>query len=93
MSRTLGQELDDYLKDIYTVETVYIYQDKNAEPHVILTISNDKFSYGDVFSQDRNLTQDIELKKKKVIALQTKIRQLEKSKKDIIKAIELLRSN
>lgn len=89
-SKTLGQALDDYLADTWAVETVYIYQDKDTEPHVILTISDDSYDWVNVFSEDRNLTLDIEAKKKDIIALRAKIRGLEKEKKSVELSIKRL---
>jgi septal ring factor EnvC (AmiA/AmiB activator) len=92
MNDSLGKLIDKYI-DRKSIECLYLYRDKNQEPHIVLTESESEWEYTEIFSENINLSDDIDKKKKKVKALEEKIRQLERSKKEVEKAIKLLRNN
>lgn len=88
--RTFGQLLDDYLADTYTVESVYLYHDKDAQPHIIVTTSESSWDYTEVFSEHHDLTQEVSALKKQVKVLESQIRGLETDKRQVEGAIKKL---
>ena len=92
-NKTLGQVLDEYLQDTHTVESVYIYHDKQANPHVVLTLSEQDYDYTEVFSWAVDLNAEIEEKQNKITQLNSHIRTLERTKKSVEKAIGLIAKN
>lgn len=87
---TLGQALDAYIEDDFTVESLYLYHDQEAQPHAIVTTSRDSFEYTEVLTKHHDLKQEVADLKKQVEALQTKLRVLKRDKKSIESAIAKL---
>lgn len=90
MSKTLGEALDEFLKDTFTVESVYIYHDQDANPHVVVTVSDVDYDYTDVFSTHHNLNAEVESLKQEVSSQQSKLNSLKREKTSIENAIKKL---
>lgn len=88
--RSFGQLLDDYLKEYPEYESIFLYHDKDADGHVVITSTNTSYDYADVFSEDINLRDEIESYKKEIASLQAKIRSLKSEQKSIENAIKKL---
>ncbi len=98
MSKTMGQLLDEYLatelKPGRNISSVYLYTDDYDDaPKMVINTTEQDYDFTQVLYESVDLKQQIADGRVQAKALQDKIRQLEKSKKDIIKAIDLLRGS
>lgn len=94
MSKTFGQLIDEYTanKDGKQPETIVLYRDRSDEPFMAITWSVADYDWQNIFTENINLrTQNTELKTA-IKRSQDKLRQLEKSKTAVEKAIKLLTS-
>lgn len=97
MSKTFGQLLDEYLtsevKPRQNVQSLYMYMEDYQTPKLVINTSEQDYDYTDILFTVVDLkTQEAQLQTS-VKALQDKVRQLNKSKSDVEKAIRLLKGD
>lgn len=94
MKETLGQLLDEYLSGqigkYKEVSSVYLYMEHYDTPKAVICTTEQSYDYTEVLYSVIDLRGQEATLQKNVKSLQDKIRQLEKSKKDVEKALALL---
>lgn len=94
MDKTLGQLLDAYLETEIPksrdFSSLYMYMQDYQTPKIVINTTEQDYDYTQVLYELVDLREQVAAEETKLKALQDKVRQLNKSKSDVEKAIKLL---
>ena len=93
--KTFGTLIDEYIEQSFKkgeeVQSLYLYMSDYQTPQMVLQTSRQDWEFTEIIFTNLDLLEQKKNLKAEVAALQKKVKELEKSKKDVIKAIKLLK--